>query len=218
MEIVLACCFTKQATFWPHLVSRLAAWQAWPGCQAADRAETWRSAFSPEPYSRLSVLKTVSRNSQGMEQIHLRQPPKRLLFALVGVLIFGVLLFQFSIPSNPQPGSASWGSATPPAGLMGDIYNSTLGVSCVRIVSWLIHPTNNHAQYEKIFVVGLPSRSDRRDTMVLQAALSDIQIEFIDGVMGKDVPNKAIPMERGKERQLNATIGSWRAHMNAIRE
>ncbi|KAK4137117.1 glycosyltransferase family 25 protein [Trichocladium antarcticum] len=134
-----------------------------------------------------------------MEQIHLRQPPKRLLFALVGVLIFGVLLFQFSIPSNPQPGSASWGSAPPPAGLMGDIYNSTLG-------------------YEKIFVVGLPSRSDRRDTMVLQAALSDIQIEFIDGVMGKDVPNKAIPMERGKDRQPNATIGSWRAHMNAIRE
>jgi hypothetical protein len=54
--------------------------------------------------------------------------------------------------------------------------------------------------------------------MVLQAALSDIQIEFIDGIVGSEVPDKAIPAEKGKGRQANATIGSWRAHMNAIRE
>lgn len=73
-------------------------------------------------------------------------------------------------------------------------------------------------QFEKIFVVGLPSRSDRRDGMVLQAALSDMEIEFIDGVLGKDVPDKAVPMAKGRERLPDASIGSWRAHMNAIRE
>lgn len=67
-------------------------------------------------------------------------------------------------------------------------------------------------------MVGLPSRSDRRDGMVLQAALSGIEIEFIDGVYGQDVPDKVIPLEKGAERPKNATIGSWRAHMNAIRE
>ena len=74
-------------------------------------------------------------------------------------------------------------------------------------------------QFEKIFVVGLPSRSDRRDGMVLQAALSDIQIEFIDGVRGKDVPDKAVPMYSSDSKRLpDASIGSWRAHMNAARE
>lgn len=54
--------------------------------------------------------------------------------------------------------------------------------------------------------------------MVLQAALSDMQIEFIDGVNGKDVPDKAIPMAKGASRLKDASIGSWRAHLNAVRE
>ncbi|KAK3294029.1 uncharacterized protein B0H64DRAFT_325599 [Chaetomium fimeti] len=45
-----------------------------------------------------------------------------------------------------------------------------------------------------------------------------MQVEFVDGVMGKDVPDKAIPMAKGKERMRDASIGSWRAHMNAVRE
>jgi hypothetical protein len=55
--------------------------------------------------------------------------------------------------------------------------------------------------------------------MVLQAALSDIQIEFIDGVQGKDVPDKAIPKTSADAKRLpDASIGSWRAHLNAARE
>jgi hypothetical protein len=54
--------------------------------------------------------------------------------------------------------------------------------------------------------------------MVLQAALSNMEIEFIDGVAGADVPDKAVPMAKDKERLKDASIGSWRAHMNAIRE
>ncbi len=55
--------------------------------------------------------------------------------------------------------------------------------------------------------------------MVLQAALSDIQIEFIDGVQGKDVPDKAVPKTLpDSKRPSEANIGSWRAHMNAARE
>lgn len=53
--------------------------------------------------------------------------------------------------------------------------------------------------------------------MVLQAALSNMEIEFIDGVSGKEVPDSAIPMAKDQERLKDASIGSWRAHMNAIR-
>jgi len=54
--------------------------------------------------------------------------------------------------------------------------------------------------------------------MVLQAALSDMQIELIDGVDGKEVPDKAIPMAKGASRLKDLSVGSWRAYMNAVRE
>lgn len=84
--------------------------------------------------------------------------------------------------------------------------------------NYFIRGIDPGTQFEKIFVVGLPSRTDRRDGMVLQAALSNMDIEFIDGVAGADVPDKAIPMNKGQKRLRDASIGSWRAHMNAIRE
>lgn len=80
-----------------------------------------------------------------------------------------------------------------------DIYNNTLG-------------------FEKIFVVGLPSRTDRRDGMVLGSALSNLEIEFIDGVQGKDVPDKALPSGPDQERMPDPVVGSWRALMNAVQE
>ncbi|KAH7324214.1 hypothetical protein B0I35DRAFT_423740 [Stachybotrys elegans] len=64
----------------------------------------------------------------------------------------------------------------------------------------------------------MPSRTDRRDGMILQAALSDIDIDFIDGVDGKTIPDKAVPLLKPHDRLPDASIGSWRGHMNAIRE
>lgn len=54
--------------------------------------------------------------------------------------------------------------------------------------------------------------------MVLQAALSNMELDFVDGVNGKEVPDKAIPKTYKYERPPDAVVGSWRAHMNAIRE
>ena len=68
-------------------------------------------------------------------------------------------------------------------------------------------------------MVGLPSRTDRRDAMILSAALSNLEIEFVDGVLGEDVVDSAIPSLDESPRKLgNTSIGSWRAHMNAIQE
>lgn len=54
--------------------------------------------------------------------------------------------------------------------------------------------------------------------MVLAAALSDIDIEFVDGVPGQDVPDKAIPTSSNHGRLNDGDIGCWRAHINAIHE
>jgi hypothetical protein len=74
------------------------------------------------------------------------------------------------------------------------------------------------SQFEKIYVVGLPSRTDRRDGVVLSAALSDMSIDFIDGVLGDTVLDKALSVTEEHERMPDPVIGSWRGHMNTIRE
>lgn len=52
--------------------------------------------------------------------------------------------------------------------------------------------------------------------MLLQAALSDLQIEFIDGVLGSDMSPNAIIKTSEYEPMRNSSYGSWRAHMNAV--
>ncbi|KAH7308377.1 putative LPS glycosyltransferase [Stachybotrys elegans] len=82
--------------------------------------------------------------------------------------------------------------------------------------SGLLHTQNTTLGFENIFVVGLPERTDRRDRMVLQAALSNLSIEFIDGPDGKGAADKAIPIKQGHSRLTSGALGYQRAHMNAI--
>jgi len=73
----------------------------------------------------------------------------------------------------------------------------------------------NNSQFQKIFVIGLPSRTDRRDSMSLAAAYTGLDIEYIDGVTA--VENKTLP-PGGLDGGFNAgSIQAWRAHMNAMR-
>jgi GR25 family glycosyltransferase involved in LPS biosynthesis len=73
-------------------------------------------------------------------------------------------------------------------------------------------------QFEKIFVVSIPSRTDRRDNMVLQAAVLNIELEFIDAPKGEEVAEKAIPMDETSEHLEGGALGCWRGHMDAIHE
>ena len=52
----------------------------------------------------------------------------------------------------------------------------------------------------------------------MQAAVSDIDIEFVDGVLGDEVFEKAIPTSPKHGRLPHPVVGAWRAHMNAMRE
>lgn len=54
--------------------------------------------------------------------------------------------------------------------------------------------------------------------MVLAAAVSGLDIEFIDGVVGGDIDPKTIDLV-GDGRELRASeLGIWRAHLNVYRE
>ncbi len=48
-------------------------------------------------------------------------------------------------------------------------------------------------QFEKIFGLSLPERSDRRDRLSLVGTFFDIRIEWLDAVRGEDINKKAWP-------------------------
>lgn len=54
--------------------------------------------------------------------------------------------------------------------------------------------------------------------MTLAAAVSGLDIEFVDGVLGGDIDPKALNLI-GEGKDLRASeLGIWRAHLNVYRE
>ncbi|KAL7621500.1 hypothetical protein AAE478_008824 [Parahypoxylon ruwenzoriense] len=81
------------------------------------------------------------------------------------------------------------------APVTGDVFNNTLGFS-------------------KILVINLPSRTDRRDGMARAGAVSNLTLDWIDGVSGDQVPDDIVPVS---VRLSAGAKGSWRSHTNALR-
>ncbi|KAL3425304.1 glycosyltransferase family 25 protein [Phlyctema vagabunda] len=109
--------------------------------------------------------------------------------ALTALLLF-VLIFIFSTDNTAavQERYASTGT-----GSLSDTQNATLG-------------------FQRIFVLSLPERTDKRDGIALGASLSGFQVEFVDGVRGEQMSPKAIP-QNWEATQSPATLGCWRGHM-----
>ncbi|KAI2639630.1 glycosyltransferase family 25 protein [Hypomontagnella submonticulosa] len=129
--------------------------------------------------------------------VSLRRVSYPVLIAISALLVVSFYLLSTKGDGVPYLNTVRATSLRP--NLRENIYNNTLG-------------------FEKIFVIALPSRTDRRDGMVLQAALSNLQFEFVDGVDGKTISDSAIPSSQELERVGDATLGAWRAHINAIQE
>ncbi|PIA90498.1 hypothetical protein CB0940_11394 [Cercospora beticola] len=77
--------------------------------------------------------------------------------------------------------------------------------------------TNTTLGFQMIFVLNIASRHDKRDAVSMSASVSNMDFEWLEGVDGALISNKAKPpkLEAGLERSSN-TLGCWRAHMNAM--
>lgn len=76
---------------------------------------------------------------------------------------------------------------------------------------------NTTLGFGKVFVIGLPERSDKRDALTLTSSLTGFDVEWIDGVRGESIPDKAVPFGVDRAKLMETNLGSWRGHMNAIR-
>ncbi|KAG4433359.1 hypothetical protein IFR05_011165 [Cadophora sp. M221] len=76
---------------------------------------------------------------------------------------------------------------------------------------------NGTLGFERVFAVGLSERSDKRDALALISSLTDFKIDWIEGVRGETVVDKALPFGVDRVKLWENNVGSWRGHMNAIR-
>ncbi|KAK5119658.1 hypothetical protein LTR85_007487 [Meristemomyces frigidus] len=74
---------------------------------------------------------------------------------------------------------------------------------------------NRTLGFQKIFVISLPVRTDHRDAVSLAAALTGLQVEYVDGVT--DVSNHSLPPGAEEVGLNRGGLGNWRAHMNIAR-
>ncbi|KNG91381.1 LPS glycosyltransferase [Aspergillus nomiae NRRL 13137] len=123
---------------------------------------------------------------------------RRLTAAL---LIIGIGLW-FTCFRN---GDGSWvtsgkSPADPDALLDSRVRNSTLG-------------------FQKIFAIGFKERTDKHDAITLAASYTGLEVDWLEGVRAANIPPKAYPAvwTEEKHRDKPAELGSWRAHMNALR-
>ena len=58
----------------------------------------------------------------------------------------------------------------------------------------------SYFQFEKVFVVSMPARTDKRDAVSISAAMTDFRFDWVDGVDGTLVSPKAIPEVRHRAR------------------
>ena len=117
----------------------------------------------------------------------------RVLGGIGAVFAFLLLIFNLNHHTSPlRERSKSSGHD----GRLNNIYNATLG-------------------FERVFIINLPTRSDTRDLWTLAGHLTNVSVEFRNGVT--DVHAKARPPGAEKFTNMPA-LGAWRANMDILQE
>lgn len=55
---------------------------------------------------------------------------------------------------------------------------------------------NDTLGFQEIYLISLPTRTDKQDTFAMQAAFTSLRYTVMDGVDGSTVPSKALPHVR----------------------
>ncbi|UZJ55632.1 hypothetical protein CBS101457_004952 [Exobasidium rhododendri] len=77
-------------------------------------------------------------------------------------------------------------------------------------------PVNSTLGFEKIYVLNLPSRVDKRDELALMAYASGVRLEFLDAVTKEEIGSLSIAQHAPD--MLPTLLGSYRSHINALRK
>ena len=148
----------------------------------------------------------VERNTVFVTICQLHQ---KMIKPLLTVVVLGVLglcfrlrsdsLFPSSIPSssyNPSPSTTSKLDHVLSPNSVQAIHNNTLG-------------------FGDVYIIHMPDRTDKLDSIRLITSITNISYKIIPGVDGLGMPHVAWPGFYKEGAQAAGITGCWRAHMNA---
>ncbi|XXH01163.1 hypothetical protein Hte_007516 [Hypoxylon texense] len=152
--------------------------------------------------------------------VALRQPPRHVVIGIAAFLLVACFVLFTPRSARLDLGSVSHSAPRPPPTssskkterLYGKDYRGHSTPADVNRV------TNGTLGFGNIFVVGLPERSDKRDAIALTSSLTGFHVEWVDGVKGDTIPDKAVPFGTDRKKLWETNLGSWRGHMNAVRK
>ncbi|KAL4800573.1 hypothetical protein BDV19DRAFT_72583 [Aspergillus venezuelensis] len=76
---------------------------------------------------------------------------------------------------------------------------------------------NETLGFQHIYAIGLKERTDKHDSLSLAASLTNMKVEWLEGVRPGDVSQKALPQGMDNPDIPYTVVLCWRAHMNALR-
>jgi GR25 family glycosyltransferase involved in LPS biosynthesis len=120
-------------------------------------------------------------------------PTARKQLYLLGIFVVVVLWLQLGQLRHNLP-MKTWSSRN-----VLSVYNRTLG-------------------FERVFVIGMPKRSDKRDRITVASSLTGFDVTFVPGVAPEDVAKQAAPPTWDYDQQTFGALGAWRAHMNVMQQ
>ncbi|KAL3417727.1 lps glycosyltransferase [Phlyctema vagabunda] len=140
------------------------------------------------------------------------------LIGVCGILAIIILLSLRSSPEASDTASQKW-SHSSKLGSSSSLSNHNYETATwdrlkIDITSEIGRSSNSTLGFEKVFVLGLKERSDKKDAMLLSASLTGFQVEFVDAVKGEEVLDKVRPPGLDLSGPV---LGSWRSHLNVIR-
>lgn len=158
----------------------------------------------------LEKLDEIFQSSSSMFSHRLSERRMKLVFLTFLALLFFCTLLAINRhdhikeyvkghgPSQLAHKSSKDGSRGPSGSLrkltdqtLGQLNNRTLGVCILGVFQ--VKRFANRLQFEKVFTINLPSRSDKLDAIRVAADLTGFDLDVIEGVNGDLVPDKALP-------------------------
>jgi glycosyl transferase family 25 len=139
-------------------------------------------------------------------------PSTRIGIFSVWIFVSVLILLTFLHPLSPVQSGYYGSTLRAVKKLENHIGNSTLGVLDFKLYLDKPH-AYNRLQFEKIFIINLKSRTDRRDRMLLGATMSGLDVELFDAVT--EVSEKAMP-PGAPTHWPKGIKGCWRSHMDIL--
>ncbi|KAJ5155259.1 hypothetical protein N7492_008062 [Penicillium capsulatum] len=78
--------------------------------------------------------------------------------------------------------------------------------------------TNTTLGFNRVFAIGLKDRMDKRDAMTIGTSLTNIDLEWVEGVRLAEMSDKSHPASWKEREDSLPELAAWRAHMNVLQK